>query len=53
MNYKLPVAESDFFLECNEMGDIKGSNLGPMVADAIYNYVNNHLIREQMSVWLP
>jgi len=42
MKYNKPVAESDFLLECNEMGDIKGSNLGPMVADAIHNYVNNH-----------
>jgi 5'-nucleotidase len=42
MNYELPVVESDFLLECNEMGDIKGSNLGPMVADAIYTYVNYH-----------
>jgi 5'-nucleotidase len=25
------------------MGDIEGSNLGPMVADAIYSYVNNHV----------
>jgi 5'-nucleotidase len=42
MQYTSPVAESDFLLECNEMGDIEGSNLGPMVADAIYNYVNSH-----------
>jgi 5'-nucleotidase len=42
MKYTSPVAESDFLLECNEMGDIEGSNLGPMVADAIYNYVNSH-----------
>ncbi len=42
MDYKRPVAETDFVLECNEMGDIEGSNLGPLVADAIYSYVNNH-----------
>ena len=42
MDYNTPVAETDFLLECNEQGDIKGSNLGPMVADAIYRYVNNH-----------
>jgi 5'-nucleotidase len=42
LDYFLPVVETDFLLECNEMGDIKGSNLGPMVADAIYNYVNNN-----------
>jgi 5'-nucleotidase len=42
MDYKKPVAETDFILECNEMGDIEGSNLGPLVADAIYSYVNSH-----------
>jgi 5'-nucleotidase/UDP-sugar diphosphatase len=42
LNYTTPVAETDFILECNEFGDIKGSNLGPMVADAIYSYVNNN-----------
>ncbi len=42
MDYETPVAETDFLLECDELGDIKGSNLGPMVADAIYSYVNNH-----------
>jgi 5'-nucleotidase len=43
MDYEKPVAESDFLLECVEMGDIRGSNLGPMVADAIHSYLNNHL----------
>jgi len=42
LDYFLPVVETDFLLECNEMGDIKGSNLGPLVADAIYNYVNSN-----------
>jgi 5'-nucleotidase / UDP-sugar diphosphatase len=42
MDYYIPVAETGFLLECNEQGDIEGSNLGPMVADAIYSYVNNH-----------
>jgi 5'-nucleotidase len=37
-----PVAEAEFLLECNEQGDIEGSNLGPMVADAIHHYVNRH-----------
>jgi 5'-nucleotidase/UDP-sugar diphosphatase len=40
LSYEKPIAESDFLLECNEYGDIKGSNLGPMVADAIHYYVN-------------
>jgi len=43
MDYTKPVAESGFLLECNEMGDIRGSNLGPMVADGIHSYLNNHL----------
>lgn len=43
MDYKKPVAESDFLLECNEQGDIEGSNLGPLVADAIHSYVNRHV----------
>jgi 5'-nucleotidase / UDP-sugar diphosphatase len=44
MDYNTPVAETDFLLECNEMGDIEGSNLGPMVADAIYKYVNENVV---------
>jgi 5'-nucleotidase / UDP-sugar diphosphatase len=42
LSYDKPLAESDFLLECNEQGDIVGSNLGPLIADAIYNYVNRH-----------
>lgn len=42
MDYDRPVAETEFLLECNEQGDFKGSNLGPLVADAIQEYVNNH-----------
>ena len=42
MDYEKPVAEAGFLLECNEQGDIKGSNLGPMVADAIHSYVNKN-----------
>jgi len=43
MNYEKPVAETDFQLECIEGGDIKNSNLGPLVADAIQGYVNAHV----------
>jgi 5'-nucleotidase len=43
MDYTSPLAESDFLLDCNEHGDFQNSNLGPMVADAIYKYVNNHV----------
>ena len=42
MSYEKPIAESGFQLECDENGDIEGSNLGPMVADAIHYYVNKH-----------
>jgi 5'-nucleotidase/UDP-sugar diphosphatase len=43
MDYSKPLAESDFLLECNEKGDVAGSNLGPLVADAIQSYVNRHV----------
>jgi 5'-nucleotidase/UDP-sugar diphosphatase len=43
MDYEKPVIESDFLLECNEQGDFKGSNLAPLVADAIQSYVNKHV----------
>ena len=42
MDYDKPVAETDFIIEGNETGDFMESNLGPLVADAIHFYVNNH-----------
>jgi len=42
MDYDKPVAETDFVLEGNDVGDFIGSNLGPMIADAIHFYVNSH-----------
>lgn len=42
MTYDKPVAETDFKLEGNETGDFIESNLGPLVTDAIYYYVNRH-----------
>jgi 5'-nucleotidase len=42
MDYDKPVAETDFIIEGNDMGDFVESNLGPIVADAIHFYVNNH-----------
>lgn len=42
MEYNSPVAEAGFPLECNEQGDFMNSNLAPLVADAIYSYVNRH-----------
>lgn len=41
-DYETPVVETDFLLECDEYGDLKSSNLGPLVADAIHHYVNKH-----------
>ncbi len=35
------IVETDFRLECNETVDPEASNLGPLVADAIYSYVND------------
>jgi len=43
LDYGKPVAESDFPVECNEQGEFRNSNLGPLVADAIYNYVNKNV----------
>lgn len=35
------LIKSDFKLECDEYGgNIESSNLGPLIADAIYNYIN-------------
>jgi 5'-nucleotidase / UDP-sugar diphosphatase len=42
MDYEKPVAETDFVLEGNDVGDYLNSNLGPIVADAIHFYVNSH-----------
>lgn len=42
LDYIKTVAEANFLLECNQQGDFIGSNLGPLVADAIYYYVNKH-----------
>ncbi len=42
MDYDKKVAEAAFPLECDEDGDYRESNLGPLVADAIYSYINNH-----------
>lgn len=40
LNYSMPVASVSYPLTCDEYGDVASSNLGPFVADAIYNYVN-------------
>jgi 5'-nucleotidase len=42
IKYSDPVAETDFHLEFDINGDLKASNLGPMVADAIHYYVNKY-----------
>jgi len=38
--YSMPVASASYPLTCFEFGDVESSNLGPFVADAIYEYVN-------------
>ena len=43
LSYEQKIAETSFALECNESGDYENSNLAPMVADAIHNYVNKHV----------
>lgn len=40
LKYDLPVAEAPFRLDADELADFKGSNLGALMADAIYYYVN-------------
>jgi 5'-nucleotidase len=35
------VVSTGFVLECNESGGLEESNLGPLVADAIHDYVNS------------
>ncbi|MDX9947295.1 MAG: bifunctional metallophosphatase/5'-nucleotidase [Bacteroidales bacterium] len=42
INYSDKVAETEFLVECNEQGDFRSSNLGPMIADAIHSYINHH-----------
>jgi 5'-nucleotidase len=41
LDYSKPVAETDFKIEGNDLGDFIGSNIGPLVADAIQYYVNS------------
>lgn len=43
MSYTGKIAETGFSLECNEQGDFRNSNLGPLVADAIRSYINKHV----------
>jgi 5'-nucleotidase / UDP-sugar diphosphatase len=42
MSYDNPVCEASFVLEGNDSGDFMASNLGPLIADAIHSYINNH-----------
>jgi 5'-nucleotidase len=37
----MPVAIAPYSISHSELADAAGSNLGPLVADAIYNYVNS------------
>ncbi len=40
LSYDMPVASASCTLFCDEQGDLAGSNLGALMADAIYYYVN-------------
>ncbi len=42
MKYDDPVAETSIIIDINQQGDLDKSNLGPLVADAIRYYINNH-----------
>jgi len=41
LEYKEPVAVANYPLTVEEHGDMAGSNLGALVADALYHYVNS------------
>jgi 5'-nucleotidase len=41
IKYDEPIAEASFEMICDEY-DPENSTLGPLIADAIYNYVNNN-----------
>lgn len=41
MSYTMPVAVATFTVVYDEYGDARSSNLGPLVADAVYDYVNS------------
>ena len=41
LEYKEPVALANYPLTAEEYGDMAGSNLGALVADALYHYVNS------------
>lgn len=42
LRYDLPVADVHFRMETDEHGDLAGSNLGALIADAIHYYVNEY-----------
>ena len=41
LEYSMPVVTTTFPLTCEEYGDVASSNLGVLVADAIYYYMNS------------
>lgn len=42
MEYGMPVYETGYLIDINQQGNLDESNLGPLVADAIYYYINRH-----------
>ncbi|MGB8358821.1 MAG: bifunctional UDP-sugar hydrolase/5'-nucleotidase, partial [Bacteroidales bacterium] len=41
LSYDMPVATAPYTMFFDEFGDLAASNLGALVADAIYDYMNN------------
>jgi 5'-nucleotidase/UDP-sugar diphosphatase len=41
IEYSKSVVETDFIIEGNDTGDYLNSNLGPLVADGIHDYINS------------
>ena len=42
LSYQMPVAEAGFRIEGDAVENFAGSNLGPLVADAIHYYINTN-----------
>lgn len=40
LGYFQPLCETDYELSCDELGFLDSSNLGPLISDAIFYYVN-------------
>jgi 5'-nucleotidase / UDP-sugar diphosphatase len=50
IKYDDAVVETQFNMECHEDGNLGESTLGPLLAEAIYEYVNDAGIKSDMSI---